>query len=663
MGETYPRLFSPLTIGPVTAPNRVVFGAHFTMFTEPGEEYGEPGYYGARYAAYLAARARGGAGIVIAGQAQVHPTTAYQMQNNAIAWDPKSIPGFQIVTDAVHEHGALAFLQLAHNGPVNHSTWSRLPVWGPGPIVGYSEPAITIGPVEIAQVVDGFARSAANAAAGGFDGIEVHAAHGYLLHAFLSPKTNHRDDEYGGSLENRMRLTVDVLRAVRAAVGAAVAVGVRLVGDEETRDGSGLTAADAAEIAAALEAAGLVDFVDVSVGTSGMGMVRPVYAKHLLGVYAAKTIKDALDHTPVFAVHRILTPAEAEGILERDEADAVTVVRALIADEDWAAKARRGGAEEIRACTGCNQGCYGNLTTGWPVTCSTNPTVGRERRPGFGDMEPAAVVKRVVVVGGGPAGLEAARVAATRGHAVVLLERDRELGGKVRLAAQLPGRAELAAFATWRAEECARQGVDVRLGVDATADAVLALKPDAVVIATGARATRDADSKYHPMPILGWDQPFVIDHERAVWDAGALEGPVVLVDAVGHIEGAGVSHLLALAGLNVTYVSALPQPAMLDNETMAKAISLAARAGVDYRPNTVVVAIGDHEVTVANALTYAMETLPANTVVIRTHGAPRHELADALAGRVPELHCVGDAVAARLVDRAIFDGYVVGRSL
>ncbi len=445
----------------------MVLGAHFTMYTEPNRTYGEPGFYGERYGRYLAEVARGGAGVVIAGQAQVHPTTAYQMHNNAAVWDPACVPHLARWPSRCTHTARLTFLQLAHNGGVNHATWSRLPVWSASGIANHMEASKQIEPDEIREVVEHFARSARHAADAGFDGIEVHAAHGYLIHEFLSPTHNVRTDEYGGALENRMRFAVQVLEAVRDAVGAGVAVGVRLVGDEEQRDGHGLGPDDCAEIARRLAHAGLVDFVNVSVGTSGIGMVRPMYAPHLLGVRATSIVKKAIPDVPVFAVHRILTPDEAEGILERGEADAVTLVRALIADPEWTAKARAGRDDEIRACTGCNQGCYGNLTQGYPVTCATNPVVGRESSLGSGTLTPASTRKRVVVVGGGPAGLEAAWVAAARGHDVVLLERASELGGKVRLAALLPGRAEMAGFADWRAGECARRGVDIRLGVDA----------------------------------------------------------------------------------------------------------------------------------------------------------------------------------------------------
>src|SRR6185369_11632139 len=276
MAEAHPHLFAPLTIGRRTAKNRIVFGAHFTMFTEPSPRWGEPGFFGERLGRYLERRAAAGVGTIIAGQAQVHPTTAYQMHNNAIAWDEAAIPHLARVSEPIRRHGALALLQLAHNGGVNTGRWSRLPVWTPSHVVNNLEAPTPLGLDDIRELVDFFARSARNAVRGGFDGVEIHGAHGYLIHEFFSPASNRRTDAYGGPLENRMRFGVEVLRAVRAAVGADAIVGLRLVGDEEIGP-RGLGPDDAATIGAHLEAAGLVDFLNVSIGRSGVGMVRPVY--------------------------------------------------------------------------------------------------------------------------------------------------------------------------------------------------------------------------------------------------------------------------------------------------------------------------------------------------------------------------------------------------
>lgn len=661
----FPHLFSPLRIGPVEARNRVVFGAHFTMFSEPAPVFGEPGFYGDRLGRYLAERARGGAGIVIAGQAQVHPTTAYQMHNNAVAWDPASVPHFRRLTSRVRAHGALTFLQLAHNGGVNQGPWSKLPAWAPSHVANSLEAPKVLEEHEIAELVEHFARSAANAAAGGFDGIEVHGAHGYLIHEFLSPKSNKRTDRWGGSLENRMRFVVEVLGAVRAAAGPHVAVGLRLVGDEESRtpgDGA-LGADDAAQIAARLEEAGLVDFLNVSVGISGIGMVRPLYVPHAFGTYAAARVKQSVKTTPVFTVHRVLTPEEAEGILERGEADAVTVVRALIADPEWANKARDGVTATIRRCTGVNQGCYGNLTLGLPVTCVTNPAVGREDDLGHGTLVQASKKKRVVVVGGGPAGLEAAWVAAARGHEVILLERGPRLGGKIPLAASLPGREEIGDLAAWRVGECERRGVEIRLGVDATADAVLALEPGAVIVATGGRATRDLPTKSHPLPIRGGEQEHVLDHEAALRRWQSLGQRVLILDAVGFIEAIGLGELLAASGRETRVVTPLASPMALDRETASYALSRAVQAGLRWSPGTALVAIGQGEATVMDVLSRRTEPVAADHVVIRTHGLPCDELYTALRGRVPELIRVGDAVAVRPADRAIFDGHLAGRKV
>lgn len=660
-GMAFDHLLSPLAIGPLRAPNRVVFGAHFTMFSEPAPHFGEPGFFGERLGRYLAERARGGVGVVIAGQAQVHPTTAYQMQNNANAWDEASVPHFTRLTAQVKQHGALVLLQLAHNGGVNQGPWSKLPAWAPSPVANSMEPPKVLERHEIRELVEFFARSAANAARGGFDGIEIHGAHGYLIHEFLSPRHNQRTDEYGGSLENRMRFAVEVLAAVREAVGPHMAVGLRLVGDEESKDPRALGPQQAAEIGRRLEAAGLVDFLNVSVGTSGIGMVRPMYVEHGFGAYASRAVKQAVQRTPVFCVHRILLPEEGEQILARGDADAVTVVRALIADPDWVAKARADRSREIRRCTGVNQGCYGNLTQGLPITCVTNPSVGREAE--LDALLPAVRTKRVVVVGGGPAGLEAAWVAAARGHRVTLLERETQLGGKIRLAAQLPGRAEIGDLAAWRVGQCERFGVERRLGCEADVEGVLGLVPDAVVIATGGRATTTAASKLHPMPVPGSERDFVIDHEAALQRIDALGSRVVILDAVGHIEAIGLGELLARSGRTAIVVTPVPTPMLLDRETVGYALPRAVQAGMVWRPNTALGLIGDREVIVADVFSRKPETIPVDHVVIRTHGLPDDALYFALEGRVPELHRVGDCVAVRFADRAIFDGHTVGRRL
>jgi thioredoxin reductase len=452
-----------------------------------------------------------------------------------------------------------------------------------------------------------------------------------------------------------------------SAVGDKVAVGLRLAGDDEQTHGPGLTADDCAEVAARYEELGLVDFLNVSIGIGGIGMVRTNYSPHLLGVYAAHAIKKAVRDTPVFTVHRILTPDEAESIIENHEADGITLVRALIADPEWVNKAREDRGDEIRRCTGINQSCYGNLLQSMPINCVQNPAVGREDDLGLGTLEPAATPKKVVVIGGGPGGMEAAATAAARGHDVTLLEREDELGGNLRWAAKLPGREEIWEIAAWRIGECARRGVDVRTGVLATADTVLDLAPDAVIVATGGRANKLGNAAYHPMPVPGAEQDFVLDHvdalKRFLADPDALGERIVLLDAVGHAQAIGLGELLASAGKQATCVTPLPMPMALDGESAAAILPRAVHAGMVWRPNTAMAFIGDHEVTVVDVLSREMETLPVDTVVIRTHGLPNNSLTHELAGKVDELVTIGDAVAVRLVDRAVYDGHVAARAL
>jgi 2,4-dienoyl-CoA reductase-like NADH-dependent reductase (Old Yellow Enzyme family) len=661
-------LFESLRVGPVELRNRVIFGAHFTMFTEPNPVWGEPGFYGRRYGRYLADRARGGVAAVIAGETAVAPNTAYKMPNNANGWDPECIPHYEQLTSQVHDHGAAAFIQLTHSGAMMLGNWSKQVAVAPSMSPDHMEAPRAMDARDIAESIEYHVRCARNAVAGGFDGIEIQSAHGYLLHQFLSPKFNHRADEYGGSLENRMRFGVEVVSAVRDAVGDRAAVGIRLVGDDEQTHGPGLTADDCAEIAARYEELGLVDYLNVSVGIGGIGMVRTNYAPHCFGVYAAHAVKKAVRDTPVFTVHRILTPEEAEGIVERHEADGITLVRALIADEEWVNKAREGRDDEIRHCTGINQSCYGNLLQSMPISCVQNPAVGREDVLGLGTLEPAARAKRVVVVGGGPGGMEAAATAAARGHDVTLLEREPELGGALRWARELPGRGEIWEIARWRIGECERRGVDVRLGVHAGADDVLALSPDAVIVATGGRATKVGQAAYHPMPVPGSEQDWVLDHvdalQRTLADPNALGERIVLLDAVGHAQAIGLGELLAAAGKHATCVTPLPLPMALDGETQAAILPRAVQAGMHWRPNTAMAFIGDHEVTVVDVLSRELETLAnVDTVVIRTHGLPADELYTALDGKVSELERVGDAVAVRYVDRAVYDGHVAARAL
>jgi anthraniloyl-CoA monooxygenase len=322
----YPHLFSPLRIGALEAQNRVVCGAHFTMFTEPSPTWGEPGFFGERYGRYLGERARGGAGIVIAGQAQVHPTTAYQMANNAVAWDAAAVPHFARVTAPIRAHGALAFVQLAHNGGVNTGRWSKLPVWAPSDVANHMEAPKALERHEIAEVVEHFARSARHAAAGGFQGIEIHGAHGYLIHEFLSPRSNRRTDEYGGTLANRMRFPLEVFRAMRAAWPDEKPMSVR-ISATDWKDG-GVTGDDAVEIARLFAEAGC-DLIDVSTGQT-VADAEPVFGRMFQTPFSDQIRNEA--GLATMCVGAITTADQVNTIIAAGRADLVALARPHLVD-------------------------------------------------------------------------------------------------------------------------------------------------------------------------------------------------------------------------------------------------------------------------------------------------------------------------------------------
>ena len=338
---------------------------------------------------------------------------------------------------------------------------------------GFVPRALTRG--EIAEIVERFGDAARRAAEARCDFIGIHSAHGYLLAQFLSPWCNKRDDEYGGDLAGRMRFPLEVLAAVRKATGGALPIVYRISGDEH--QDNGLTLADVCAIAPHLVAAG-VDLIDVSAGMyeTNWWITQPMEMPQGVLAPLAREVRRHVD-VPVSVSGRITDPSVAEHLIESGACDFVTLGRALHADPEFPGKARDGRTGEICTCIACNQGCSDMHSRGLPIVCLVNTTTGREREYA---IRPTAAPKRIVVVGGGPAGLEAARILALRGHAVTLFERDEEPGGQMLLSRLVPGREELSGHLPWLVGAVARAGVTLELGVEADADRVLAEQPDIV---------------------------------------------------------------------------------------------------------------------------------------------------------------------------------------
>lgn len=658
-------LFTPIKVGPVTVRNRLMVTAHGTGYVDPNPVLGHPGHYGERYAYYLAERAKGGVGLIIAGQAAVHPTSAYEaLSTDATAYDREAVPGFKLITQMVHEHGAKIFLQLAHAGAHNAGLVSRLPAWAPsavmalGSVVGREMPK-ALEKEEINELLAHYAQSAENGKAGGFDGIEIHAGASYLIHQFLSPLWNHRQDDYGGALENRMRFFLQVIDTVKAVIGEKMALGVRLTVEDFVR--SGLTIDDTKEIARRLELTGKVNYINMTTSFhAGPIHNTTMYEPHAPLVPYAAALKETVE-IPVVAVVRIVDPREGEKILADGHADLVAMTRGHLADPEIANKAKEGRLDEIRFCTGCCQLCYGSILHHVPVACAQNPAAGREKIWGIGTMAQTTRRKRVMIIGGGPGGMEAAWVAAARGHDVTLYERNQELGGQINLACKLPGRAEMEDYARWRKVMLAKHGVRVVLGTEITAERVLKENPDAVVVATGSTPIRDGFQGVTGETILGWDNPNVVVVDDILQGKAAAGDKVVILDEEAHIKGPGIAHLLASQGKQVEIAA---RHYFLGNDmdpiTRSRVNRLRFEKGFQFSPATFIKSIEDNSVTLYNTVTRATRSVDGATVILITGRKANEELYFALKGKVKDLYRVGDCVSPRLVDAAIYDGHRVG---
>ncbi len=652
-GGRYRHLFSPLRIGPVTVDNRIVFSAHLT-------NYATDGLPTEQHAAYYAARAAGGAGLIVTEEHSTHPTD-WPYEKLIHGFHPEVVDGYRRITDAVHAHGTPILAQINHNGGQASSMYSRLPVWAPSPVPDplFREVPKAVEAHEIAAIVDGYATVAAHCTAGGFDGIELQCSHSSIVRGFLSPATNRRTDAYGGSLANRARLLLEIVDAVRSTIGVDRALGVRICGDELIEGGTGIE--DAVAVARMVEASGQVDYINTSIGvaTATLYMIEasmqvpPGYA-----LFIPSAIRAAVD-LPVVGVGRFKDPLQADRALADGVCDLVGVVRGQIADPDFAAKARSGHGTDIRTCLSCNQECVGRMGLNRWLGCIENPRTGRE----------AAIVprprrrRRVVVVGGGPGGLQAAVTAAERGHHVVLFERHDRLGGQAHVAATVPSRAEFFDIARNLVVAARREGVELRTGTEATAAAVRAEAPDAVILATGARPAR---------PWWAGDEERVVDVRDVLEGRAHPSGRVVVVDELGFHQATSVAELLADRGCEVEIatngmVVGQDLGITLDLETWnVKAHALGIVQSVDLVPMDVSRADDDGPpiaLQLQHHPTGADQVRRCDWVVCAVHQQPEDDLWRALDGAPFEVHRVGDCLAPRRAHAAVIEGHRVAVAL
>lgn len=660
----YPHTFTPIRLGPVEVPNRFYFSPHGTALTFGTKPSGD-------FCHYNAERVKGGGcGLVISSLVVHDRGVIYQPS----AYPEENIPALRAMADAVHAAGGKLFGQLWY-------WWGTLGQWQPlsppAPSLGASavqtawyEKGLSTHEMsrqEIAAMIAAFGRSTANLREAGWDGVELHAAHAAILEHFVSPFFNRRTDEYGGSLDNRMRVLVEALEAARAAAGGEMAVGIRLNCDEMLPGGYGQE--EAYTILKKLCDAGLLDFVDLDIAVEpnqlGIGM-PPVFVEPQPYKPYVEALRGAARPVPVISVlGRLTSIAEGEAILASGLCDMVGATRALIAEPELVSNAFAGREERSRVCIACNYCCAaGNEAA---QGCAINPASYRERLWGVDAIRPAPRRAKTIIVGAGPAGLEAARVAALRGHDVTLIEARERLGGGLALWSDLPGRRFYYHAIEWWERELQRLGVTLQRGTQATSTAILAERPDAVIVATGARYSRGGRSAFLDVDIPGHDRDFVYRPDEILLDSLDLSGRIVLADGEGMHASAGIAERLAANGAQVEYVTPGFAPVSLrlyDSLEAGFVIGrLRAFPNIRFTPATWLRRIGEREVTFYDVFSGAERTEAVDAVVLSTGRLPDDSLARELEGKVEQLFTVGDALAARPFAAAAYEGHLFARHI
>lgn len=646
----FKHLLDPIRIGGCDIRNRVCLTGHGTGMPTDGTPNDQ-------MIAYYEERAKGEVGLIMLGSQQVHPSSP-GITGLLCNYDDRIIPGLSRLARTVQRHGTRVFGYLSHMG---FATSARpVPLWSAsaGYEAKYGEVAHEMTVEEIEMIVEAHAAAAARCVEAGLDGIEIHCGHGLLVQQFLSPLSNHRTDAYGGSAENRARFATEILAAVRRRIGPDVPLGIRCSGDELVP--GGLTGSDMADILPGLVTAGALNYVDVSAGSDG-NLVSNMLHEPPMGLPPgpfrplSRQIRDRLD-VPVIHATRVHTAAFAEEMLAAGDADMAGMARALIADAHLPRKARLAQADTITPCIACEQACFGRLYRGRAISCIGTPATGREAD--LAAPAPAATRKRILVIGGGPAGMEAAAVAAQRGHHVVLLESADHLGGKLDLARRPVGRSEWARLIDFKAALLARRGVTIRTGMRASHAEIAAERPDHVILATGARA--------RPYRLDGAPAGMVLSLEDAVLDwslqQGRLGKRVLIVDELNRAPALAVALSLAQAGHETTLCTSAfhaGQNLEIQNLTYFQRECLAD--GVTFLSTVSPARVDAGEVIFENVLTRSETArLAVDTIVAALPGLPDNALVSTLTEMKIPHDVVGDAYAPRDTEAAILEGHKAG---
>lgn len=638
----FDHLFSPFRVRGLALKNRVVLPAMGTRFCEDR-------HVTQRLIDYHVARARSGCALNIVEVSSVHTPSAPSMFVSIS--EDEYVPGHRALVDAIHEAGGTAGVQLWQGSiAVGMDPQAQMLVASDLPLApGFTLPAVTLEQID--EVVACYGEAARRAREAGYDCVEFHCAHNYLPHSFLSGGINHRTDEYGGSLENRARFPLACIRAIREAIGEDMALFMRIDAHDDFLEG-GMTIEDTIEFCRWAADAG-VDVLDVSrgniVSAANAYEVPPIDLPPAFNVDNAARIRRETG-VPTIGVGRINTPQLAEEILAEDKVDLVVMGRAQLADPDFVAKAREGRVDDIVYCVGCDQGCldgFADMERFEAITCLRNPQLGHETDWA---LAPAASPKRVAVVGGGMAGLVAARTLKLRGHEPVVFEATDRLGGQFVTAGMAPGKAEMAAAARSQGEQVERLGVEIRRGTPFTPETLAAEKFDELIVANGAEPVT-----------LGLEGRAPVAVDVLEGRVQVPEGPVVVIG--GGLVGLEVADQLAMAGHPVTVVEMLEQAgADLGAARKSMVMMKMAQLGVDIRTGTRFVELADGGATVERD--GARETLHGAVVVaVGSRPVDNAGLLEAARAAGVPVHVIGDAKSARRALDATREGFLVARDL